>query len=594
VVLCAVFAAFPGGPAARLLAKVRSKTAQANPAVTGFRNTQPGVKYLGSEACRPCHEDIYRTFRRTDMGRSMSLAVGRAQSPPVPTQSTIHDPKLDRYFQVFAHGPDLYQSEYQLSAEGHEIFRDTHRVEYVLGAGENGFGYIVRQGPYLFEAPLSYYVKLGRWQLSPGFEFADYGFSRPILTECLSCHSGRSRPVRGRDGMYEESAFGELAVGCENCHGPGQLHVDERGKAVSLSSNLDTAIVNPAKISHSLADNICMNCHEGGDVRVPQPGKTVLDFRPGTPLDHTIAVFAIPPDPGSPGETPLLKHYSSMILSKCYHASAGRLSCITCHDPHKQPSAAEAVAEYRRKCLSCHTEQSCSIPLPLRMKKVPADDCAGCHMPKQALQLITHSALTNHRIITRTDEALPDTAFHQTTSALPDLIHLSANEAERANPVSPIVLLQAYAQLMLEHPEYRKSYESLLGRFAKTGSSDPFVLSELARQNIRENTSESLGRATEYLTQAIRSGYTEATDYEMLANLLAAAGKPKRAIDVLKHGIELNPYSIRLYKTLVMKYVSAKEYDNALETMKRSLEVFPEDTLMRSLLARVQGSRRQP
>jgi hypothetical protein len=42
--------------------------------------------------------------------------------------------------------------------------------------------------------------------------------------------------------------------------------------------------------------------------------------------------------------------------------------------------------------------------------------------------------------------------------------------------------------LSLSTPEYQKSYEKVLDEFAKTGSSDPFVLSELARQKIRQNT----------------------------------------------------------------------------------------------------------
>jgi hypothetical protein len=52
----------------------------------------------------------------------------------------------------------------------------------------------------------------------------------------------------------------------------------------------------------------------------------------------------------------------------------------------------------------------------------------------------------------------------------------------------------------------------------------------------------------------------------------------------------LNPYSIRLYKTLVMRYASVKEYDNALAAMKKELEVFPQDSLIRSLLDRVGGN----
>ncbi len=37
-----------------------------------FRNTAPGVAYVGSKACLECHADIYSVYVKTDMGRSMS------------------------------------------------------------------------------------------------------------------------------------------------------------------------------------------------------------------------------------------------------------------------------------------------------------------------------------------------------------------------------------------------------------------------------------------------------------------------------------------------------------------------------------------
>ena len=45
-------------------------------------------------------------------------------------------------------------------------------------------------------------------------------------------------------------------------------------------------------------------------------------------------------------------------------------------------------------------------------------------MPKRDIQVISHSIATNHRIVARPDEAFPDITFHQTTTALPDLINL--------------------------------------------------------------------------------------------------------------------------------------------------------------------------
>ena len=81
----------------------------------------------------------------------------------------------------------------------------------------------------------------------------------------------------------------ELAIGCENCHGPGQSHV----AAAQMGSPLGS-ITNPAKLSSWLADNICMSCHQTGDARVLQSGKIYRDFRPGTELDDTLSIFLVP------------------------------------------------------------------------------------------------------------------------------------------------------------------------------------------------------------------------------------------------------------------------------------------------------------
>ena len=124
-------------------------------------------------------------------------------------------------------------------------------MAYVVGAAENGFGFVVERDNYLFEAPLSYYTKSRIWSFSPGYEAHNYAFTRPVVEQCIGCHSGRPQPVWGRVALYRNPPFDELAVGCENCHGPGALHVTERqagrllaGPAVSdrrHSRGIDTA-----------------------------------------------------------------------------------------------------------------------------------------------------------------------------------------------------------------------------------------------------------------------------------------------------------------------------------------------------------------
>lgn len=578
----------------------RGQTAKTQSAVsskqekTGYLNTAPGVRYVGSKACAPCHTDIYRQYFQTVMGRSMVPPTDSTPWNVLAAPVTVHVEKFHRYYEVFRKGWGVYQSEYEIASDGGEVFRDTHPITYAIGAGENGIGYLIRQGNYLFEAPLSYYTRSRAWDLSPGYELADYGFHRLVPESCIVCHSGRPRPVARRPGLYEDPPFEELAIGCENCHGPGQLHVEERMKGAPLRGTVDRSIVNPADLPGWLADNICMICHQAGDTRILQPGKSYGDFRPGKPLDETVAIFSIPFTPSAPPKSPLLQHYALMVLSKCYRASGGRLSCITCHDPHFQPTAAQAPAYYREKCLRCHTEQSCPVPLAKRRQKSPPDDCARCHMPRQNLERISHSALTNHRIIAHPGEPFPPAAFHQTTPSLPDLVHVDAVPGKEPAPVAPIVLLQAYGELLEQHPEYKAPYEKLLDKLARTQPRNPLVLSALARRIVRAGDPEKAATAREFIRQAIASGSTVDSDYELYANLLARAGDLAQAVVVLKQGLTLNPYSTRLYKTLALVEIQQRQYDRALDTMKQELQMFPEDSFMRMLVQRVKSSQAVP
>jgi hypothetical protein len=555
-----------------------------------FRNTATGIEYVGSQVCSKCHSEIFQSYIQTGMGRSMSAANSHLEKAPSPF--TLVNPVLKRYFQVFREGTDLYQSEYELDADGKEVFRHTQKLVYAIGSGANGFSYIVRRGDHLFQAPLSYYSRAQAWGFSPGYETADHGFGRPIQAGCIQCHSGRPRAVPGRNGLYLDPPFDELAIGCENCHGPGALHVQERRKGLRISSLGDTSIVNPRRLPARMADNICMNCHQRGDARILQPGKDYFDFRPGKPLNETVAIFKLPlRKEDSPHETDLLEHYSQMTLSRCYRESNGRLSCLSCHNPHYQPAAKDAPAYYRNKCMTCHTNASCDLPLEKRLKQDPPNNCIGCHLPQRRLREIAHSALSNHRIIARPGQPLPDAAFQPPGASSPDLAHVNAPARALAGSLPPMTLLQAYGELLGARPEYEKRYLTLLDQVAAVKPDDGLVLSALARKAKLEDTPEGRAKALAYLSRAIERGSTTASDYQDYAELLADQGKTAEAIKILQKGIEIAPYTGTLYKSLALRYITIKDYPAALATMKKHLELFPEDSLMRKLVRQVEVSR---
>src|SRR5713226_9814200 len=185
------------------------------------QSTGSGNGYVGSKLCSECHRAIYNNFSQTDMGRSMSL-VSPKLLEKIPNSAHIFDAKLKHHFEVSVKDGHLYQNDYETGPDEKEIFRDTQRVEWIIGSGANGFGAIVRRGDSLFEAPLSFYSKTRRWALSPGYEFYDYGFSRPILPGCIVCHSGRPQPIPGGNGRFLDPPFTDLAIGCENCHEIGR------------------------------------------------------------------------------------------------------------------------------------------------------------------------------------------------------------------------------------------------------------------------------------------------------------------------------------------------------------------------------------
>ncbi len=543
--------------------------------------------YVGSQVCAGCHADVNRSYRETDMGRSMALVSEASQLEKVPASVDVRSQKLNRNFAVLSRDGALYQSEYELDPSGAEVFRNTQKLAYVMGSGANAFAYLVQRGDYLFEAPLTYYSRVHKWDLSPGYEAEDIGFSRLVPAACVSCHSGRPQADRDKRGLFRDPPFKELAIGCENCHGPGKAHVLDRSSKTKAAGRANTSIVNPAKLDGWMADNICMNCHEGTATRVLQPGKEFSDFRPGRPLDETVAIFAPPPKPGAVGSSPLLEHYTLMKLSKCYRASGGTMHCLTCHDPHVQPRAT-SIAYYRKKCLSCHAESACKLPLNIRTTRKQGDDCAGCHMPK-APAGIPHSVLTDHRIVTNKNEPLPEEAYHLTTAELPDLVHINAVPGKK-DRIPPLTLLRAYGELATADPQYAQSYLKIVDQLAQTDPDDPAVLSALGWLEFGRNTAEGNQKTLGYLDRAIQKGSVAPLDFDKLADLLRQAGRAPEAIAILQKGIGVNPYSQRLYKALALVYISQKRYKDAMDAMQRELEIFPEDSLMRNLLAKAKAA----
>jgi Tfp pilus assembly protein PilF len=562
--------------------QTRNEFQRATPSSTKSDVVQAAAKkdgYVGSQACGDCHSEIYSEYMRTGMGRSMS-SVSPAFLQNLHLPAVYTNQRLDRYYDVIARKGKLYESEYALDGTGREIFRDEHQLAWIIGSGANGIGAIVQRGNYLFEAPLTLYTRTMTWEMSPGYESTDMGFSRPILPGCLFCHSGRSNPITGSDGRFESAVFSEMPIGCENCHGPGAAHIDAVTSG-GTGKGGSSRIVNPARLTPDLANNICMACHEIGNERILKPGKEYKDVRPGEPLDNVLSILMTPPTREAPPDKDHLQHYYSMTLSKCYRASGGRLRCITCHDPHLEPAKEEAPTFFNKRCMSCHTDESCKLPRKARQQSSPSDNCIGCHMPKRE-NFVAHSTLTNHRITAQANEPFPESTFSQTTAALPDLVHLNPPPGKQDVAPPLLTLLQVYGELAAHRPEYAAPYYRVLDQLQRTESNDTLVQAALGRRCLQ---SGNLQEAIQHLKQSLAIGKPPSAVYSDLSEALDKLGQREQGLAMLQKAIQEDPFNPLLQRSLVFRLIDLKQYANARAAMSRYSQVFPQDFFMRQKFA---------
>jgi len=277
--------------------------------------------------------------------------------------------------------------------------------------------------------------------------------------------------------------------------------------------------------------------------------------------------------------------HSLMAMSRCFHDSNGQLRCITCHVIHNPPTAENKVAYYREKCFTCHTNQSCKLSLAERSRQEPANDCAGCHMPRKGVAGIPHSEDTNHRIVRRAGQPYPDYAFEQSDPDLPGLVCVDRRGEDATKPIPPLVKLLAYNEVMLstKSPDATRHYLELLEQLRKSATDEPAVLACLGRKALSDRENE---QAMQYLTRAVEKGADYESTYLDLSEALTRLGRVEESAKVLEQGVAAWPFSADLLQALVLRYMSLDRLPQAREALKRYVTLFPEDSIGREALAR--------
>jgi predicted CXXCH cytochrome family protein len=545
---------------------------------TVFRNVKPDVRYVGDARCADCHGDICSSYRAHPMGRS-AFTVGSA--PPIES----YDAAAKNPFQIGAYKLEVTKTADRIvhrvtanDASGAPLPEYARPVALAVGSGTRGRSYLVIENGAVWQSPVSWFSADARWDLSPGFDLGTGG-RRPIGGECLFCHVDRVDPVPRTRNRYREPLLPlQAAIGCERCHGPGELHVAERsGKGEA--PKVDTSIVNPKRLAPALRSAVCEQCHLQGQERVTRRGRELYEFRPGLPFEQFVTVFVRHPDLADLSRS--VGQFEQLEQSRCRSADGERLACTSCHDPHSTPAPADRARFYRARCAACHEAQpaapasACSAPLPER--RAGNDACAACHMPRRGSSNVVHASVTDHRILRRPappaapkglpPDATPLVVFRKGPHAPPDA------ELERDLGV-------ALARLAERVPPDPGGTRQLVGRLARTrltaalatwrGDADARVALSLARAACGE-ADERFRAASAALRLAPDSEFA-LTEY---AESALGVGRFDRAADAATRLVETNPTSVDSLLIRATVASAQKNWKSAEEDCRAALRLHP-------------------
>jgi hypothetical protein len=340
------------------------------------KGAAPREEYIGPAACATCHTVKSALQQTTPMAHA---SIDAADSEILRSHQRLN----------FQAGPYRYEIATSTGGSVYSVHEAAESVTvplgWAFGYGEVGQTYVYQQNGSFYESRLSFYRELQGLDITTGHshstpaalaEAAGRQLDPEETQHCFGCHSTASTTNNRFD-------LGHLipGVSCEACHGPGAQHA-----AAMQAEDFEQGqklIFNPRGLSPVQSVEFCGACH-----------RTKWD----------VAMAGI-----TASVTVRFQPYR-LETSKCWGESGdARLTCFSCHDPHKP--LVHDLSSYDDRCLKCHATsthaQSAQLDHPAPICPVSNKNCVTCHMPKYGLPEM-HSKFTDHRIrIVRKGEPFP-------------------------------------------------------------------------------------------------------------------------------------------------------------------------------------------
>lgn len=385
----------------------RSATQSETAAPIQFRNVDMETNYVGDVACFQCHEDQYNGFKQHGMANSF-FPLNRETEVERFDETVVVDSVSGYEYRAFRTDEGYFMEEVLRSPSGDVQNRLVREMQYVVGSGTIARTYLTEEQGWFYELPVTWYTNAEKWDFSPGYEINNSRFDRKIADRCMACHNSVPESIPQTDGAYVSVPFG---IGCEKCHGPGQLHVDERLSSPDPASSIDNTIVNPAHLSLDRQLDVCQQCHLNSTVSLLRTDRTAYDFRPSQDLADWVSFFDTHEE-STTGAIGVISHADRMKQSACFTETLtmpNPLQCTTCHNPH-EGFRDQGPAYFNVTCQNCHApdELQDGFTTPeARENHIPTANCIDCHMPKADLEEAPHSSFTDHWIRVFQDDQAP-------------------------------------------------------------------------------------------------------------------------------------------------------------------------------------------
>lgn len=572
----------------------------------------PAAAYVGREACRRCHVEVFATYARTGMGRSWYAMRADRVVEDFGKKNEIEIPGSGLRYRMTARNGRFFMRQFLVDSRGREVAADERPMIQVAGSGNHSRSYVTVENGRMFQMPVCWYPGPGLWDLCPGYEQKNDYFGREISPSCVFCHNARMEPVAGRRNLFHDPV--PEGIDCERCHGPGSEHVAKwAGGSEAPTGGADATIVNPARRPPAARLQVCMQCHFGDSLaseRVARPGHVLHEFRPGGSLGEVMVPFryvqATSRDFGISAQA------DRFLLSRCFKESGGKFDCTACHDPHR-PANDEGLADLRTRkaCLQCHAATACTAPASERARTAPPDACVTCHMRRAEPDDHPHATFTDHWIRRRPDAPAPNARTDVAVEPVfPELLD-ALPPAERAYAVGRAYYLKAMdAPPQVRPPMWSEAAQRIAEaeRLGLAGADAAFFLGKsLSYLGRRDEAAQAFRRAAErdpahydagfaWGQALLREGRAEeaASVFEgliarfdddagalsELARCRLAAGQAAEALERWNEAIAIEPATASLHANRAAVLAATGRLDEAMTAIENAVRRSPEDAAL--------------